>query len=215
MELFFNYVIKLYGQSCSEIRYLQNNRIKSQLINKKNIKNACKKNKIYILNSLMTLMTTVLKLLFDNKYKNKLTSIIRKCNNNYYTNVLDNCRTFTTITNTWSILNSIINPRKPNLIKITININGKDCSESTISNKMNYHFTQIGDKLADNIDDIPNKSFLDYLNSRHFNYMVLFTISASEIYFAINNFKPTVSRDELDISMKLIQEISSSIIYIL
>ena len=156
-----------------------------------------------------------MKLLFDNKYKNKLTNIIRKCNNNYYTNVLDNSRTFTTITNTWSILNSIINPRKPNLIKITININGKDCSESTISNKMNYHFTQIGDKLADNIDDISNKSFLDYLNNRNFNYMVLFTISASEIYLAINIFKPTVSRDELDIFMKLIQEISSSIIYIL
>ena len=42
--------------------------------------------------------------------------------------------------------------------------------------------------------------------------MVLSTISASEIYLAINNFKPTVSLDELDISMTLIQEISSSII---
>ena len=77
---------------------------------------------------------------------------------------------------------------------------------------MNYYFTQIGNKLADKIDDIPNKSFLDYLNNRHFNSMVLSTISASEIYLAINNFKPKVSRDELDISMKLIQEISSSII---
>ena len=44
--------------------------------------------------------------------------------------------------------------------------------------------------------------------------MVLSTISASEIYLAINNFKPKVSRDELDISMQLIQEISSSIIII-
>ena len=42
--------------------------------------------------------------------------------------------------------------------------------------------------------------------------MVLSTISASEIYLAITNFKPKVSRDELDISMKLIQSISSSII---
>ena len=109
-------------------------------------------------------------------------------------------------------LNSIINPRKPNLLKITININGKDCSEYTISNKMNYHFTQIGNKPADIIDDIFNKSFLDYLNNRNFKSMVLSTISASEIYLAINNFKPKVSRDELDISMKLIQEISSSII---
>ena len=93
-----------------------------------------------------------------------------------------------------------------------MNINGKDCSESTISNKMNYHFTQIRNKLADKIDDIPNKSFIDYLNNRNFNSMVLSTISASEIYLAINNFKHKVSRDELDISMKLIQEISSSII---
>ena len=41
--------------------------------------------------------------------------------------------------------------------------------------------------------------------------MMLSTISASDIYLAINNFKPKVYRDELDISMKL-QEISSSII---
>ena len=128
---------------------------------------------------------------------------------NYYTNLLDNSKT---IKNTWSIINSIINPRKPNLLKMSININGKDCSESTISNKMNYHLTQIGNKLADKIDDISNKLFLDYLNNRNFNSMVLSTISASEIYLAINNFKPKVSRDEIDISMKLIQEISSSII---
>ena len=90
---------------------------------------------------------------------------------------------------------------KPNLLKITIKINGKDCSETTIYNKMNYNFTQIGNKLVDNIDDITNKSFIYYLNNRHFNSMVLSPISASAIYLYINNFKPKVSRDELDISM--------------
>ena len=93
-----------------------------------------------------------------------------------------------------------------------INSNGKYYSESTISNKMNHHFTKICNKLADKIYDIPNKSCLDYLNNLNCNSMVLSTISASEIYLAINNVKPKVSRDELDISMKLIQEISSSII---
>ena len=38
---------------------------------------------------------------------------------------------------------------------------------------MNYHSTQIGNKLSDKIDDIPNKSFIDYFNNRNFNYMVL------------------------------------------
>ena len=78
---------------------------------------------------------------------------------------------------------------------------------------MNYHFTQISNKLADKIDDIPNKSFIDYLNNRNFNSMVLSPIAASDIYLGINKFKPKVSRDELDISMQLIQEKSSSIIY--
>ena len=86
---------------------------------------------------------------------------------------------------------------------------GKDFSKTIISKKMNYHFNQIGNKLANTIDDIPIKSFLDYLNNRHFNSMILFPISASDIYLAIHNFKP---RDGLDISTKLIQEISSSII---
>ena len=66
---------------------------------------------------------------------------------------------------------------------------------------MNYHSTQIGNKLSDKIDDIPNKSFIDYFNNRNFNYMVL--NPASEIYLAINNFKPKVSLDEF--YMKLIQ----------
>ena len=44
MKLFLNYFIKLYDKSCSGIRHLQNNRIKSQLPwFTKNIKNACKK----------------------------------------------------------------------------------------------------------------------------------------------------------------------------
>ena len=58
---------------------------------------------------------------------------------------------------------------------------------------MNYHFTQIGNKLADNSADIPNKSFFDYLNNRKLNYIVLFYILACEIYLAINNLKTKVS----------------------
>ena len=58
---------------------------------------------------------------------------------------------------------------------------------------MNYHFTQIVNKLADKINDIPNKSFFDYLNNRHFNSMIISQISASEIYLTINNFKAKVS----------------------
>ena len=34
---------------------------------------------------------------------------------------------------------------------MTITTNGKDCSENTISNKMNYHFTQIGNKITDKL----------------------------------------------------------------
>ena len=105
---------------------------------------------------------------------------------NYYTYLLGNCKK---IKNTWSILNSIINLKKPNLLKIKIMNNGKDCSEPIISNNMNYHFIQIGttlaDKLADIIYDKPNKYFIDYLNNRHFNSMVLSPISASDIYLAI------------------------------
>ena len=147
MELFLNYFIKSYDKSCSEIRHLQNNRIKYKLPwFTKNIKNACKKKqKLYIkfIND-----KSFENLIRYKKYKNKLTSIIRKCKKNYYTNLLDNSKTITNImVYIWSILNSIIIPRKPNLLKITININGKDCSGSTISNKINYHFTQIGNKL--------------------------------------------------------------------
>ena len=103
--------------------------------------------------------------------------------------------------NTWYILISIINPRKPNYnkyeSKIIININGQDYSKNQIYNKMNFHFIQIGNKLADKIDDILNKSFLDYLNNRNFNYIILSSISVSEINLAVYNFKPKVSRNEI------------------
>ena len=50
MELFLNYFIKLYDKSCSEIRHLQNNRIKSQLPTglQKILKMHVKKQKLYI-----------------------------------------------------------------------------------------------------------------------------------------------------------------------
>ena len=66
MELFLNYFIKLYDKPCSEIRHLQNNRLKSKSYPglQKILKMHVKQNKNYILN---LLMTKALKILFDTK----------------------------------------------------------------------------------------------------------------------------------------------------
>ena len=139
------------------------------------------------------------------KYKNYLTNIIRKCKKDFYTKSLDNSKS---IKITWLIINSLINSIQKNHTKISVlDIHGKEIKDETIINQFNEHFIQVGSKLAKNMCS-PNTSFNDYL--KNINYYSLFVspITISEVIKTIDNLFPTIFKDELYISMKLIKLIS-------
>ena len=121
---------------------------------------------------------------------------------------MDNSKSIKT---TWSIINSYTNPIHKNHTQISVlDIHGKEIQDETIANKCNEHFIQVGSKLAKNICS-PNTSFNDYLkNSNHYS-LYLSPITISEVIKTIDNLSPKISKDELDISMKLITLISSTI----
>ena len=121
---------------------------------------------------------------------------------------MDNSKSIKT---TWSIINSLINHIQQNNTKISIlNIHGKEIKYKTIANKYNEHFIQVGSKLAKNICS-PNTSFNNYLKNSNYYSLFLSPITSREVIKTIDNFSPKISKDELDISMKLITLISSTI----
>ena len=74
----------------------------------------------------------------------------------------------------------------------------------------NEHFIQVGSKLAKNICS-PNTSFNDYIKNSNYYSLFLSPITISEVIKTIDNFSPQISKDDLDISMKLIKLMLSTI----
>ena len=69
---------------------------------------------------------------------------------------------------------------------------------------------QVGSKLAKNICS-SNTYFNDYLKNSNYYSLCISPITIREVIRTIDNFSPKMSKDELDISMRLIQLISSTI----
>ena len=115
------------------------------------------------------------------------------------------------IKTTWSIINSLINPIQKNHTKISIlDIYGKEIKDETIANTFNEHFIQVCSKLAKNMYS-SNTSFNDYFKNSSYYSLFLSPITISEVIKIIDNFSPKISKDEIDISMKLITLIESTI----
>ena len=105
----------------------------------------------------------------------------------------------------------MINPIQKKNTKISVlDIHGKEIKDETIANKCNEHFIHVGSKLAKNICS-PNTSFNDYLKNSNYYSLFLSPITCSEVIKTIDNFSTQISKDELDISMKLVKLISSTI----
>ena len=206
LDLFITHFSKIYDKTCLK-KHKSNNIFRKKDIPwfTKSLKKACrKKQKLYIkyINNRNDNNLRIYK-----KYKNDLTNIIRKCKKDFYTKSLDNSKSIKT---TWSIINSLINPIQKKNTKISVlDIHGKEIKDETIANKCNEHFIQVGSKLAKNICS-PNTSFNDYLKNSNYYSLFLSPITCSEVIKTIDNFSPKISKDELDISMKLVKLISST-----
>ena len=106
-------------------------------------------------------------------YKNKLTSILRRCERDYYSNLLE--VQIGNIKETWKILNGIIKKHKNHreYPDTFIHENESVNSKMDISNGFNKFFVNSGPNLEKNIPNVVNTHMHDYMKERKNNSMFI------------------------------------------
>ena len=97
------------------------------------------------------------------RYKNKLTDVMRRAEKLYYENRFVELKN--DAKNTWKLIKSVINGNKTTSESISeLSINGCTITDkTTMANKFNVYFTNIGSDLSKSIPKVSG-SFSDYLN---------------------------------------------------
>ena len=143
------------------------------------------------------------------KYKNKLVSVLRAAEKDYYairlSKVKDN------ISKTWKLLNEMTNRNaKPKPIT-QVKVDGKLIDDPhQISQQFNNFFVNIGPDLANKIPASCKKP-VDYLVSSYPNSMFLAPTNEYEYVDVIANLKNTQSKGHDTLPLKLIKECSSEL----
>ena len=115
---------------------------------------------------------------------------------------------------TWSTINDILNnKRKRNVVSTKFDIDGLLVTdENIIADKFNTYFTDVGKKLAQNINTPNGITFEKYLNSpEHCNTFSFTTVVKQEVIDVINSLKPKTSCNLDRISSKLLKVIKNEI----
>ena len=122
------------------------------------------------------------------KYKNKLTSILRQAEKDYFSRKILEAKD--NIAKTWSILNRIT--RKNNGTKSVVNkiVTGNTVisDPAVIAGKFNEFFVNVGSDLVKKIP-IGTKSPTDFLTGSYCNSMFFLPTTAQEVSDTINNLK--------------------------
>ena len=147
------------------------------------------------------------------KFKNILTSTIRKSERLYYAQQfelkMNNTRA------TWNLINSIIQTTRGIKTHNPIIINCDDeiiKDSNTIANKFNVFFSSIGSLLASNIPSMkPNDPVVDYMPHHNTSSMYLFPCSNVELENIVRDLSNTKSIGLDGFSMKVIKSIISNI----
>ena len=140
-----------------------------------------------------------------NKYKNKLTGILRFCEKTHFTELLGNNQG--NIKETWKIINCLINQKsKGTTYPTEFNSNAaKVTGSKNIANRFNNFCVNIGPSLA---NDIPksNDTFSTYLTAVVADTLFLKPVTQAEIINLVNNTKSKKSKDHDDIDMCLVKK---------
>ena len=141
------------------------------------------------------------------RYKNKLTTILRNCERNYYSNLLEKHKN--NVKETWKVLNSVINKTKSNDSNFPDTFQDGDktlCDKSKIAEGFYKFFVGIVPSLASNIPSC-NGKIQDYLDESNKYSMYLLETSESEIFDIVQSLDSKTSADHNGVSMAIIKKI--------
>lgn len=174
----------------------------------KGLKNACKK-KRNLYKNFLKYRTLVAERKYK-IYKNKLTSVFRYCEKEYYSSLLQKCQS--NIKETWKILNEVIKRKhqSPNYPDTFINDTKQITDQKQIANGFNNFFVNVGPNLA---AKIPNNcgSVSKYLGDKNMNSMFLTNVSELDILNTVRDLSNKNSTDCNGISMSLVKFIINDI----
>jgi exonuclease III len=139
------------------------------------------------------------------QYKNKLTSIIRAAERQYYSDKFEELKG--NLQKTWKFLKSIIsNVSNDYSIKEIKTSRGRLTDPTAVATEFNNYFVEVGSMLASKIpksDVLPN----DYLGAANNNSMYITPTDENEIVHIANTLKPNASPGEDSLSPKIIRNI--------
>ena len=141
------------------------------------------------------------------KYKNKLTAILRRCEKQYLTELLEINKG--NMKETWKILNGLIN-KKSKGKQISTEFNGdesKITGDKTIANGFNNVFVNIGPSLAKRIPKCKDSLFTQFLPDKIEDTMFLQPVTEEEIMQQVKNAKNKKSKDHDQFDMCLVKKI--------
>ena len=137
-------------------------------------------------------------------YKNCLSKILKKCEQNYYSGKLKT----NNIKNTWRVLNNTMK----NTNKNTINMNNNK-SDSENSNNFNKYFTSIGAEINNSFND----PYSDRLTNITSNTSSIFfePVTVTEIENIVHKCSDKFSNDSHGFNLYLLRRIITSISHII
>ena len=145
------------------------------------------------------------------RYKNILTNVLRQAKKHYYSTQFEINKN--NIKKTWTIINETLN-RNNKTQKVTeIRCNSNTIIEDpqTIAETFNSYFSQIGQKLAENIPT-NERRFHDFLSNQNSHSLFFVPTNQEEITDIVNNLKPKKSSGYDGIDNCLLKSIIQSIV---
>ena len=147
------------------------------------------------------------------KYKNKLVTIIRQAEKDYYANRLSEVRG--NISKTWKVMNEMCGRNSTHKQIDQININDSITEDpQEIANKFNEFFANVGPNLAKSIP-VSSKRPSEFLKGNFPGSMYLSPTNEYEISDIISKLKNTSSKGFDDIPVNLIKNSNSALCTIL
>jgi hypothetical protein len=173
------------------------------------LKNAClKKNRLY---KIYIKQPNSHNMARYKSYKNKLTSILRAAESNYFRCILESQQK--NLKDLWKTLNVLLNRKtkqKNDINRLKLE-NQTVTNKQDIANAFNNYFSNIGLNLAKNIkNNVQN--FKNYLKQPIEKSMFLFPTSEKEIFNIVMDMKSKSSCDIYDISMSLLKKLIQTVI---
>ena len=200
-----------YEKCCPLVKVReQNNPVNSKPWITSALKNAiCKKNLLY--KNFLKTPTSELKQKYK-KYRNRLTSILRKSEKIYYEKLLNAYKNDTK--KTWIVIKSVLKRNLVSPIHCKKFIHDGQSIEGglNIAQSFNKYFTNVGPSLANQIKQLPHADHRLFMGEQVQQSMFLSMVTETEILKIVNNFKNKTSKDFNNVKMSSVKSLIPALI---